>query len=59
MSELEANTPHDNQEDKSFDVEFGVPFEDLRRHMAIIFLVGIVLYLRSYSLLMLMSSIEG
>jgi regulator of replication initiation timing len=37
MSELEANTPHDNQEDKSFDVQFGVPFEDLRRHMQLSF----------------------
>jgi len=33
MSKLEAYTPHDNHENKSFDVQFGVPFEELRRHM--------------------------
>src|SRR5689334_2210889 len=33
ISKLEAYTPHDNHEDKSFDVQFGVPFEELRRHM--------------------------
>lgn len=33
LSKSEAYTPHDNQEDKSFDVQFGVPFEDLRRQM--------------------------
>jgi hypothetical protein len=37
MSELEAYTPHDKQEDKSFDVQFGVPFEDLRRQMELSF----------------------
>jgi hypothetical protein len=37
IKELEseqARLPHNNQEDKSFDVQFQVPFEDLRAHMS-------------------------
>ncbi|MGA9840925.1 MAG: hypothetical protein WBP64_03715 [Nitrososphaeraceae archaeon] len=34
-SELEARLPHNNQEDKSFDVEFQVSFEYLRQHMSL------------------------
>jgi hypothetical protein len=34
-SELEARLPHNNQEEKSFDVEFEVSFEYLRRHMSL------------------------
>ena len=34
-SEQEARLPHNNQEEKSFDVEFQVSFEYLRRHMSL------------------------
>ena len=37
MSELEAYTPHDNQEDKSFYAPFQFLFDPLQQHMASLF----------------------
>ena len=34
MSKLEVYTPHDNQEDKSFGVQFQYPYDPLQRYMA-------------------------
>jgi regulator of replication initiation timing len=34
MSQLEAHTSHNDQQDKSFDVQFQYPYDPLQRHMA-------------------------